>query len=283
MLHHKKVITTLRIRTFILLFPAILSGCGSSYMAPDGPPLGGVGGNLPAPTSMTGNWEIIFHSQDSPEHYFALEANLTQTGMHVFAGKPSALLFQAKSAASLNGIVMTRLGGQCDSSKAGDVVLDATISNVGTTSEAVTFTIAQEGDLGTATFTATATSNGQAVSNGTYTIPASCSLPADRGTFLGFRDSVQFSGESYSGTLNGGTDVIVVGITSANGFDLTVNGTDNGTLFSATGSVVGFSADLDGVISGNNFHWFVLYDSTYNNFRVFDANDKLIGSFQPAN
>jgi hypothetical protein len=88
MLNHKKVAIILRIRTFILLFPVILAGCGSSYMAPDGPPVGGT----PTPTNMTGNWEIVFHSQDSPEHYFALEANLTQTGTHVFAGKPNALL-----------------------------------------------------------------------------------------------------------------------------------------------------------------------------------------------
>ena len=177
---------------------------------------------------------------------------------------------------------MTRLGGQCDHSKAGAVVVDATISHLEMKSEVVTFTIAQEGDLGTVAFTATATSNGQAVSNGAYTIPASCGLPADDGTFVGYRDSLQFSGESYSGTLNGGTDVIVVGITSASGFDLTVNGTDNGTLFSAADSVVGFSADLDGIVAGNSFHWFVLYDSTYNNFRVFGANDKLIGNFRPA-
>jgi hypothetical protein len=150
---------------------------------------------------------------------------------------------------------------------------------MGTTNETATFTISQEGDLGTATLSATNT--GQAVSNGTYTIPASCGLPADHGTFAGFRDSVHFAGESYSGTLNGGTDVIVVGITSATGFDLTVNGTDNGTIFNATGSVIGFSAELDGIISGNGFHWFVLYDSTYNSFQVFDANDKLIGNFQP--
>jgi len=58
---------------------------------------------------MSGNWEIIFHSQDSPDHFFALEANLTQTGTQVFAGKPGALLFQAKSSTlNLSGIVMTR-------------------------------------------------------------------------------------------------------------------------------------------------------------------------------
>ena len=150
------------------------------------------------------------------------------------------------------------------------------------TSETATLTISQEGDLGAATLTATATSNGQAVSNGTYTIPASCGLPADHGTFTGFRDSVQFAGESYSGTLNSGTDVIVIGVTSATGFDVTVNGTDNGVVFNATGSVIGFSAELDGTISGNDFHWFVLYDSIYNSFQVFDANSKLIGNFQPA-
>ncbi len=264
-----------------MLFPIIIAGCGSSYTTPGAnpPPTGG----STTPSSMSGNWEIIFHSQDSPDHFFALEANLTQTGTQVFAGKPGALLFQAKSSTlNLSGIVMTRAGGQCDSSTAGNVTVDATISNVGTTSETATFTISQEGNLGTATLSATATSTGQAVSNGTYTIPASCGLPADHGTFTGFRDSVQFTGESYSGTLNGGTDVIVVGITSVTGFDLTVNGTDNGTIFTATGSVIGFSAELDGTISGNGFHWFVLYDSTYNTFQVFDANDKLIGNFQPA-
>jgi len=86
------------------------------------------------------------------------------------------------------------------------------------------------------------------------TVNVDFEAPHARFASSGYRDSVQFSGESYSGTLNGGTDVIVVGTTSASGFDLTVNGTDIGTLFSATGSVVGFPADLDGIVSGNSFH-----------------------------
>jgi hypothetical protein len=100
--------------------------------------------------------------------------------------------------------------------------------------------------------------------------------------FIGFRDSVHFAGESYSGSLNSGADVMVIGIVSTTGFELTVNGTDNGTAFSATGSVIEFSAGLHGAISGNEFHWFVLYDTTYNTFQVFDANDRFIGNFQPA-
>jgi hypothetical protein len=265
-----------RISAFLLLYSLAVAGCGSSsYMAPPPP-------NNPVLSSMTGNWEIIFHSQVSPDHYFALETNLTQTGAQVFAGNTSALIFQAKKALQLNGITLARLGGQCDSGTIGDVTVDATISNLGVSSETVAFSVSQQGDLGTTTLTGTSTSDGQVVSNGTYTIPAACGLPEDHGTFDGFRDSIHFVGETYSGTLNGGTDSIVVGITSAaSGFDLAASGTHNGTPFSGTGSVVGFSMELNGTISGNDFHWFLLYDSTYNDFQVFDAADNLIGNFQP--
>ena len=36
---------------------------------------------------MQGPWEVVFHSTVSPDNYTVLEANLTQAGTHVFAGR----------------------------------------------------------------------------------------------------------------------------------------------------------------------------------------------------
>jgi hypothetical protein len=103
MSNRQEVHARLRARAMVLFFSFTVAGCGGSgYTAPgtSPPPIGS-----PAPSSITGNWEIIFHSQDSPDHYFALEANSTQTATQLFAGKPSALFFQAKSSnRNLNGI-----------------------------------------------------------------------------------------------------------------------------------------------------------------------------------
>jgi hypothetical protein len=269
---HQGVGVSICVRVFLIIASLTFAGCGSSEYKTTTPPI-----EHPTISNMTGNWELIFHSQTS--NIFALESNLTQTDTHVFAGNPSALIFQATSSPlQLNGITVVRQGGQCDSGTVGDVTVDATISNVTASGETVTLTISQQGTLGTATITATGPTDGQSILTGTYSIPASCGFPADNGTFTGYRDSPHFGGDSYAGTLNSGNDAVLVRITSTDiGFDITAVGTDNGAPLNATGSFVGLSAELDGTISGNDFHWFLLYDSTYNEFAVFDATDNFIG------
>lgn len=115
--------------------------------------------------------------------------------------------------------------------------------------------------------------------NGTFTLPAFCGFPADHGTFTGYKDTVVFATEGFTGTLNGSADVIMANFTSkAGSFDLTLSGTDNGAQFVLNGSTVGFSLTLTGNIAGRAVDWFGLYDTTYNTFLIYDANFHLLGS-----
>jgi hypothetical protein len=227
---------------------------------------------------MQGAWILLFHS-DVSDGNTALEANLSQAGSHVFADKTSALVFQA----SCNCTLLTQLehlGGKCDSGGVGDVTVDATLSSRGPT--LVSLNLSETGALGSAVTTASASTNGAGISDGTYSTPAACGFPEDHGTFVGYRDSMAFSGESYSGSLNGGADAIVAQFTStANTFDLTLSGTDNGTPFVLSGSTVGTSMNLTGTIAGREANWFGLYDSTYNSFYIYDSDSTLLGSLQP--
>jgi hypothetical protein len=160
--------------------------------------------------------------------------------------------------------------------------LDGTVTNQQPTTYAIAFTLTENGALGTAVITASATTDGSSILDGTYTIPAACGFPADHGTFTGFKDSIAFAASVFSGTLNSGSDVIVASFTSApNSFDLTVSGTDNGAQFVLTGSRVGFAVSLTGNVGGKSVDWFGLYDPTYNSFLIYDSNDHLVGSLQP--
>jgi hypothetical protein len=256
-----------------------IAGCGggtpiATHPTPPPPP-------PPTPTeqSMQGAWILLFHS-DVSDGNTALEANLSQAGNHVFADKTSALIFQA----SCNCTLLTqleRLGGKCDSDGVDDVTVDATLSNQGPA--LVSLTLSETGALGSAVTTASASTNGAGISDGKYSTPAACGFPEDHGTFIGYRDSIAFARESYSGTFNGGAHVIVAEFAStANTYDLTTSGTDNGTSFVLSGSTVGTSMNLTGTIAGRATSWFGLYDSTYNSFYIYDSDSKLLGSLQPS-
>ena len=134
----------------------------------------------------------------------------------------------------------------------GQVTLDGMLTTQQATTEKITFTLTESGALGTAVITASASTNGSDIIDGTYTIPAACGFPADHGTFTGHKDSVAFGSTVFSGGLNSGTDVIMANFTStANSFDLAVSGTDNGAQFALTGSTVGFSLAVTGNIGGH--------------------------------
>ncbi len=257
----------------ILCLSLLDIGCGgSSYSPPvQGPP------GTPLVASVQGSWELQLHSEVSPNEYTVLEANLSQTGTKVSAGAPSALVYQGTT--PLLSIPLTSRGSKCDSGAVGQVTVDGTLTNQQLTSETMTLVLTETGTLGTANVTASATTDGSSILGGTYTIPAACGFPADHGTFTGFRDSVAFAADVYSGNLNSGADHIVANFTStANSFDLTVSGTDNGAQFALTGSTVGFAVNLTGNVGGKAVDWFGLYDSTYNSFLIYDSNDQLVGS-----
>ena len=49
-------------------------------------------------------------------------------------------------------------------------------------------------------------------------------------------------------------------------------------LLSLTGSTVGMSFNVTGTVSGQAITWFGLFDSTYNTFRIYDSDAKLLGT-----
>jgi hypothetical protein len=255
-----------------------MSGCGGgstgvSQHTPSPPPSSG--------HTMQGSWILLFHS-DLSDRDTALEANLSQVGNHVFADKTNSLVFQPITHS--NSTLLIRLknfGGKCDSGAVGDVTVDGTVSNP-TAAGSLSFTLSETGTLGTMVTTASASSNGLSISDGTYSAPAACGFPEDHGTLTGYQDSIAFSGETYSGTLNGGVGAIVAKVTStANSFFLSMSGTANGAPFVLAGSTVGFSVDLTGTVGGGNVHWFGLYDPTYNTFDIYDSDSTFLGALNP--
>ena len=258
-------------------------GCGGgSYSSPQPTP-------QPAPQpspgpsvlpSVQGPWEFQFHSDSSSNDYTVLEVNLTQTGTKVFAGAASTIVYEG--APLQTSIPLTSRGGKCDSGAAGQVTLDGALTSQPPATENFTFTLTEDGALGTAVATASASTDGSKILNGTYSIPAACGFPAEHGTFTAYKYSVVFGSDVYSGTLNGGADVIVATFTStANSFDLAVSGTDNGSQFVLTGSTVGFSLSLTGNVGGNTVNWLGLYDTIYNTFRIYDSSGHLVGNLHP--
>jgi hypothetical protein len=224
---------------------------------------------------MQGSWTIAFHSDVSANSYTVLEANLSQADTHVFAGATSALVYQGTTL--LTTIPLTSLGSMCDSGGVGQVTFDGTLTNQQATSETVNFTLTENGTLGTAVITASASTDGTKILDGTYTIPAACGFPEDHGTFQGHQESAKFSGvDTYNGTFQ--NNAITVHFTSGTGFGVSAAGTYNGTPFTLTGSTTGLSLTLTGQISGQEVSWFGLYDSTYNNFKIYDSDAKLLGT-----
>jgi hypothetical protein len=259
------------LRPLLLSLCLIAAGCGGSGYSPSPQP-------TPSPTptvvGMQGSWTIYFQSSVSPNSFTVLEANLSQAGTKVFAGAPSALVYQGTTLGTT--IPLTSLGSRCDSGAVGQVTFDGTLTNVQPTTETVTFSLTQNGALGTAVIIGSASTNGAQITNGTYTIPAACGAPEDHGTFEGFQDSVKFSGlNAYHGTFQG--NAITVQFASDNAFGISATGTYSGTPFTLTGSATGFFLTLAGQISGQAVTWFGLYDSTYNEIRVYDSEGKPLG------
>lgn len=153
---------------FLLAFVVI--GCaGGSYSSPTH--------QAPEVLSVVqGAWEIQFHSAESND-YTVLELNLSQTGTKVFAGATGALLYHGTTLQT--SIPLTSRGSKCDSGVVGQVTLDGMLTNQQSAAEKITFALTETGVLGTALITATASTDGAKISDGTYSIPAACGFPAD--------------------------------------------------------------------------------------------------------
>jgi hypothetical protein len=218
-----------------------------------------------------------FHSADPSNDYSVLEVNLSQTGTKVFAGATGALVYHGTTLQT--SIPLTSRGSKCDSGVVGQVTLDGILSNQQSANEKIAFTLTETGVLGTALITATASTDGAKIIDGTYSIPAACGFPADHGTFTGYKVSLTLGSTTYSGTFNSGADAITANFTTtANSFDLAMSGTDNGANFVLTGSSVGFSVALTGNVGGKAVNWFGLFDPIHNQLMIYDPNDHLVGT-----
>lgn len=228
------------------------------------------------PPSTQGAWTFFFHSAVS-DGCLALETNLSQIGNHLSADRTSALIFQPLACnRSTIEMQVEHLGGECDSGSAGDVSVDATLSN-----GAVSLTLSETGALGSVVTSASASTNGGSISNGTYSTPAACGFPEDHGSVEGYQNPVAFSGETYTGllTFDGSAHVIVAHFNStANTFGLTMSGTYDGAPFALSGSTVGSSLNVTGTIGGVQVSWFGIYDTLYNNFDFYNSDSTFVGA-----
>ena len=271
-----KVLRKIKSKLFLLSLATF--GCGGGSVTPTGPPP-----PPPATVNLNGTWQFILHSNVFTKHYAVLEVNLSQSGAQVFAGPAAALLFEADPALSnTTPPKLLRFGDECTSSVPEVVVVDGTLQDHGNGSGTVDLKISETGTTLVSLTEAIASTDGSSIT-GSYTNNDPCyGYEPDRGTFAGLKYSMKFSGETYSGFLNAGADLIVAQITSAaTGFNLTFSGTDNGTPFVLTGSTIGASFDLTGSIANNAVHWFGLYDSTNKTFQIYDANALAIGGLHP--
>lgn len=255
----------------------VMGGCGGGkYSSPvqpsTQPPSSG--------SNLQGPWEIFFQSDLNPRDFIVLEANLSQTDKHLFSDANGAVIFQGQgSAAYQPAITVSHLGGECHSSGADELTFDGTLENPNSGTQAISFTLAENSNLGSAAITASASITAAGAMTGTYTLPAACGFPEDHGTISGYKDSTEFSTVNvYQGTLDG--NAVVVGFGSATSGVASASGTYNGTPLALTGFASGDALTVTGTVSGQQTTWFALYDSTYNVFSIYDADAKLLGTLK---
>src|ERR1700722_2658339 len=252
---------------FGLLFVAatlVIAGCGGgSVAAPVGPTPTPV---TPTAANVQGQWQVIAQSTNGGTGVL-IETNLAQSGTNITAAKSSVVLIQGVPG------TYTGLGGECDNGALGDDSVQATVSG-----QTLSFTLTEAGSLGTGTSTGTATisSDGTQITGGTYTTAAACGFVADSGTVTGAIIK-PFSG-TFAGMLANGstTDAVTVTI-SQSGYNLTVTGTDNGTPFTLSGTVVGATFNVTGTIAGRSVQYVGLYETSANDFRVYDTSFNPLG------
>src|SRR5580693_8654153 len=233
-----------------------LAGCGGGASTSPAPV-------APIPTSTTasvsGQWQIVAHSNVNPASSILVEANFTQSGSTVTADKSSTVLIQGVPGA------FTGLGGECDNGVLGDDSVGSTISG-----QTISYTLTEAGSLGTATSMGSATISGTQLTGGTYQTPAACGFAADSGSFTG-TTIAPFSG-TFAGQLQnftGSTDAVSVTL-SQSGYTLTAVGTDAGTPITLTGKVIGATFDVTGMVQGQSREYVGIYDTTSSSFLVYN-------------
>lgn len=269
------------LQPLILSLSLIGIGCGGGKYSspvqpsPQPPPSPSSGSNLQGP------WEIFFQSDLSPGEFVVLEANLSQTDKHLFSEANGAVIFQGQGPMAYQTvIVVSHLGGECHSSGADEVTTAGTLENPKSATQAATFTLTENSNLGSAVITASASITAAGAMTGTYTLPAACGFPEDHGTISGYKDSTKFSAaDVYQGTLDGNA-VAVWFASTASGAEATAGGTYSGAPLALTGFASGDALTVTGTVSGQETTWFALYDSIYNVFRVYDADAKLLGTLK---
>ena len=245
----------------------VAAGCGGGASTSPAP-------ITPIPTStnasMSGQWQIVAHSNVNPASSLLVEANFSQTGTTVAADTSSVVLIDGAPGA------FTGLAGECDNGALGDDSVQATISG-----QMVSFTLTEAGSLGTGTSTGTATISGSQLAGGTYQTPAACGFAADSGTLTG-TTIAPFSG-TFAGQLlnfNGGTDAVSVTL-SQSGYTLNAVGTDAGTPITLTGKVIGATFNVSGMVQGQSREYVGVYDTTANAFLVYNNQFQALGSLTP--
>lgn len=141
---------------------ASLGGCGGGAATNSAPtPV------TTTPTSsnatLTGQWQIVAHSNVNPASSILVEANFSQSGSTVTADTSSVVLIEGVPGA------LTGLAGECDNGVLGEDSAKATISG-----QTLSFTLTEVGSLGNGTSTGSATisSDGTQITSGTYQTPA---------------------------------------------------------------------------------------------------------------
>jgi hypothetical protein len=257
--------------TLGLLFVAaafLIAGCGGGSVA--SPVSSTPTPVTPTTANVQGQWQVIAQSTNGGTGVL-IETNLAQSGSTVTAAKSSVVLIQGVPG------TYTGLGGECDNGALGNDSIQATVSG-----QTLSFTMTEAGSLGTGTSTGTATisSDGTQITSGTYMIPAACGFQMDNGTLTGAVIK-PFSG-TFAGMLANGstTDAVTVTISQSN-YNLSVTGTDNGTPFTLSGTVVGATFNVTGTIAGQSVQYVGLYETSANDFRVYDTSFNPLGVLNP--
>ncbi|HKV48118.1 MAG TPA: hypothetical protein VJN69_08510 [Candidatus Acidoferrales bacterium] len=234
----------------LLIFALVVclgcTGCRSSNN-------GGDASRNPAPAAIAGKWAVVFSSTQNPARnfpYTAVETNLTQSGTTVSAGDQATYIIPFGPQGIDQPIAPLNYCGGLPTGS-----FNATIIG-----RSLTFTLVENGAVGTYTVTGTATiaSDGDTIS-GTYNAPAACGAAADAGTLSG--TLVPLVSGSYNTLFDTGPGPTLA-ITEDSAHSVTATGTYESSSFSLSGVIVGGSLTLSGNIPNLGF---VIYFAYYLN------------------
>jgi len=216
----------------------------------------------------TGQWEIVGQSESTPGKTTVLEVNLMKDSADTLFAAPANVLALQQTTALNGELVLDSVGFACDNDMVGNNAFNATF----TTNTTATFTITDNGALGSESPTGSLVFNseGTQVTAGSYSVPPACGASQDSGSVTGTKIA-PFNG-SYGGTFNSGTDAVVVTVTEdPSNYAVQVFGTYNGAPVSLSGRAIGgtFLASGSGVTRPLSL--LGVYDPAANGFLVYGA------------